>query len=64
MSEKFEVNNSEIKNYILGKTDEMRNKILEERRKLDTIVEGKCQAYTIEIERKLLQKLNLTMTEN
>lgn len=42
MSEKFEVNNSEIKNYILGKTDEMRNKILEERRKLDTIVEGKC----------------------
>lgn len=42
----------------------MRYKILEERRKLDTLVEGRCQAYTIEIERKLLARLKDTLTEN
>ncbi|CDW87201.1 UNKNOWN [Stylonychia lemnae] len=63
-TEKFEQNNSDVKNFVQSKTDEMRNKILEERRKLDTIVEGKCQAYTIEIERKILQRLQQTMIEN
>ena len=42
----------------------MKYKILEERRKLDTLVEGRCQAYTIEIERKLLARLKDTLTEN
>jgi hypothetical protein len=42
----------------------MRYKILEERRKLDTLVEGRCQAYTIEIERKLLIRLKDTLGEN
>jgi hypothetical protein len=42
----------------------MRFKILEERRKLDTLVEGRCQAYTIEIERKLLARLKDTLGEN
>jgi hypothetical protein len=42
----------------------MRFKILEERRKLDTLVEGRCQAYTIEIERKLLGRLKDTLGEN
>jgi hypothetical protein len=36
----------------------MRVKILDERRKLDTIVEGRCQAYTIDVERKLAIKFN------
>lgn len=54
LTEKFEQNNQEIKSFIERKTDEMRYKILEERRKLDTLVEGRCQAYTIEIERKIL----------
>ena len=54
LSEKFEQNNQEVKAFIDQKTDDMRFKILEERRKLDTLVEGRCQAYTIEIERKLL----------
>lgn len=42
----------------------MRYKILEERRKLDTLVEGRCQAYTIEIERKLLARMKDTLNEN
>ena len=42
LQEKFEQNNTDIKSYIVNKTDEMRTKILDERRKLDTIVEGKC----------------------
>jgi hypothetical protein len=42
----------------------MKANIAEERRKLDTLVEGRCQAYTIEIERKLLARLNATMQEN
>lgn len=42
LQEKFEQNNTDIKSYIVSKTDEMRTKILDERRKLDTIVEGKC----------------------
>ncbi len=64
MSSKFEQNNHDVKNFIEKKTDESRAKILEERRKLDTIVEGRCQAYTIEIERKILQKMNNVMSEN
>jgi hypothetical protein len=64
LKEKFEANNSDIKNFIDRKTEDMRYKILEERRKLDTLVEGRCQAYTIEIERKLLARLKDTLSEN
>lgn len=63
LAEKFEVNNEEIKKIIEHKTGEMRIKILEERRKLDTIVEGRCQAYTIEIERKLAVRLATAVSE-
>jgi len=42
LSEKFEQNNQEVKAFIDQKTDDMRFKILEERRKLDTLVEGRC----------------------
>ena len=64
LKEKFEANNSDIKNFIDRKTEDMRYKILEERRKLDTLVEGRCQAYTIEIERKLLARLKDILGEN
>lgn len=64
LKEKFEANNSDIKTFIDRKTEDMRYKILEERRKLDTLVEGRCQAYTIEIERKLLARLKDTLAEN
>ena len=64
LQEKFEQNNHDIKGFIEKKNEESRLKILEERRKMDTIVEGRCQAYTIEIERKLLQRMGLVMTEN
>lgn len=64
LREKFEINNQDVKTYIQNKLDDMKSKILEERRKLDTLVEGRCQAYTIDIERKLLQKLNQTLVEN
>jgi len=64
LREKFEANNRDIKSFIDTKTDDMRYKILEERRKLDTLVEGRCQAYTIEIERKLLARLKDTLSEN
>jgi hypothetical protein len=64
LKEKFEANNSDIKNFIDRKTEDMRYKILEERRKLDTLVEGRCQAYTIEIERKLLARLKDILAEN
>lgn len=42
LSEKFTQNNVQVKSFIEQKTDEMRFKILEERRKLDTLVEGRC----------------------
>ncbi len=42
LTEKFNQNNVEIKSFIEQKTDDMRFKILEERRKLDTLVEGRC----------------------
>lgn len=64
LKEKFEANNNDIKNFIDRKTEDMRYKILEERRKLDTLVEGRCQAYTIEIERKLLARMKDTLNEN
>jgi hypothetical protein len=64
LRDKFEANNSDIKRFIDSKTEDMRFKILEERRKLDTLVEGRCQAYTIEIERKLLGRLKDTLGEN
>lgn len=64
MREKFDANNNEMKGFIEQKLDSMKGQIAEERRKLDTLVEGRCQAYTIEIERKLLARLNAIMTEN
>jgi hypothetical protein len=64
LRDKFEANNADIKNFIDRKSEDMRYKILEERRKLDTIVEGRCQAYTIEIERKLLGRLKDVLGEN
>lgn len=64
LREKFDANNKDIKSFIDNKTEDMRYKILEERRKLDTLVEGRCQAYTIEIERKLLSRLKDTLQEN
>lgn len=42
LKEKFEANNQDIKKFIDSKTEDMRFKILEERRKLDTLVEGRC----------------------
>lgn len=64
LRDKFEANNRDVKAFIDNKTEDMRFKILEERRKLDTLVEGRCQAYTIEIERKLLARLKDTLAEN
>ena len=64
LRDKFERNNKEMKTFIDEKLDTMKAQIAEERRKLDTLVEGRCQAYTIEIERKLLARLNATMQEN
>ena len=63
LAEKFGVNNEEIKKMVEHKTAEMRIKILDERRKLDTIVEGRCQAYTIEVERKLAIRLGTAISE-
>ena len=42
LSDKFEQNNKDIKSFIEKKQEEGRVKILEERRKLDAIVEGRC----------------------
>lgn len=42
LRDKFEANNQDIKRFIDSKTEDMRFKILEERRKLDTLVEGRC----------------------
>ena len=42
LQDKFEQNNKDVKMFIERKHEESRVKILEERRKLDTIVEGRC----------------------
>lgn len=45
------------------KMEESKNKIFEERKKLDTIVEGRCQAYTVEIERRVINRMNNIVDE-
>ena len=53
-----------MKIFVEKKSEETKKHILEERKKLDTIVEGRCQAYSIEIERKILLRLNHVLDEN
>ena len=42
----------------------LKDHILQDRQKQDTIQEGKNQAYTIEIESRILQKIGARMDDN
>ena len=42
----------------------LKDHLLQERQKQDTIQEGKNQAYTIEIESRILQKIGARMDDN
>jgi len=42
----------------------LKEKLINDRKKLDAIQEGKAQAYTIEIESRVLQKVSAIMDES
>ena len=63
LESKFKQNNDDIMKFIDRKTDESRAKLIDERKRMDTILEGRCQAYVIDIERKVLGKMGTVLTE-
>lgn len=56
---KFKQNNAQIKEYVEKMTQQGITTLEEARKEKDTLLEGRCQAFTVESERKLIQKINL-----
>lgn len=55
---RFLQNNKDIEKYLDGQLLLLRENLANERLKSDTIMEGKAQQYTIEIESRVLQKVS------
>lgn len=56
---KFKQNNTQIKEYVDKSMKQAIDTMEERRKEQDTLLEGRCQAFTVESERKLIQKINL-----
>jgi CRISPR/Cas system-associated endonuclease Cas3-HD len=63
-NQRFLQNNKDIEKYLDGQLVMLKEKLTSERQKYDTIQEGKANAYTIEIERRVLQKVSTIMDES
>lgn len=61
---RFLQNNKDIEKYIDGQLLVLRDNLLNERLKGDTIMEGKAQQYTIEIESRVMQKVSQMLDDS
>lgn len=61
---RFLQNNKDIEKYLDGQLLLLRENLANERLKADTIMEGKAQQYTIEIESRVLQKVSQMMDDS
>ena len=57
-------NNRDIERYLDQQLINLKEKLAEEREKLDTIQQGKNQAFTIEVEGKILNKVQALIEDN
>lgn len=61
---RFLQNNKDIEKYIDGQLLVLRDNLLNERLKQDTIMEGKAQQYTIEIESRVMHKVSQMLDDS
>ena len=64
INQKFLQNNRDIEKYLDQQMLAFKEEASEERQKLDTIQQGRNQAYTIEIEGRILNKVEAILDEN
>ena len=57
ISNRLEGNNQDIENFVSEKLEKFKEQLAEDRFKMDTITEGKNQAFTIESEKRVLNKV-------
>lgn len=55
--------NDKLKTFIETKNAEFREKISEDKKKTDLILEGRAQGYVIEMEKKLIERISLLKDE-
>ena len=64
MSQKFVQNNKDIENYLDKELASLKESLANERKKLDMVLEGKNKQYVIEIESRILNKVNTILEES
>ena len=64
ISERLDSNNTDIENYVSDQISKLRESLAQERFKMDTIIEGKNQSFTVESEKRVLQKVATILKEN
>ena len=63
LADTLDKNNDEIKQFIEQKNKEFRDKIQDDRIKNDLLLEGRCQAFSIDIEKRMKEKMFMTKEE-
>lgn len=64
INERFQENNRDIEKYLAQQVTALKEQLAQERQKMDTIQEGKNQAYTVEAEKRILNKVTTILDEN
>ena len=63
LADTLDKNNDEIKRFIEQKNKEYRDKIQDDKIKSDLLLEGRCQAFSIDIEKRMKEKMFITKEE-
>ena len=53
----LDMNNDKMKTFIESKNAEYRSKVQDDRKQNDLMLEGRAQAFSIEVEKKMMEKL-------
>lgn len=64
ISNRLEGNNQDIEHFVAEKLEKFKESLAEDRFKMDTIVEGKNQQFTIESEKRVLNKVASILKAN
>lgn len=64
LNDRFQENNRDIEKYMTQQVTALQETLAQERLKMDTIQEGKNQAYTVEAEKRILNKVTTIIDEN
>ena len=64
LNNRFQENNNDIEKYVGDQLNKLRTSLAQERVKMDTILEGKNQEFTVEAEKRILNKVATILDEN